>query len=129
MRRATDGQNLGMDPDREHDRWTALELERGYIRARLRLLTTEQGGRHTPIRSGYRSHWAFPPDVHQEDHDAPLTLEATKVLAPGEEAMVRLHPLAPDLWPPVAPGLRLSMFEGARLVGQADVVAVVPPVV
>lgn len=30
-------------------------------------------------------------------------------------------------WPPVVPGLPLSMFEGAPLVGQADVVEVVPP--
>jgi len=121
-------QNLSMDPEREHDRWAATEHECGYIRARLRLLTTAQGGRHTPIYSGYRSHWAFPPGFRQEGHDAPLTLELTITLAPGEEAMVRLHPIAPDLWPQVAPGLRLSMFEGARLVGLADVVEVVPPV-
>lgn len=117
-----------MDPDREHDRWAATEPERGYIRAWLRLLTAEQGGRQTPIRSGYRSHWAFPPDFHRERHDAPLTLEAKGPFTPGEEAMVRLHPLVPELWPPVFPGLRLSMFEGARLIGLADVVEVIHPV-
>ncbi|MEV6621145.1 hypothetical protein AB0M83_27955 [Amycolatopsis sp. NPDC051106] len=116
-----------MEPDHEHDRWTATEEERGYIRARLRLVTTEQGGRHTAIHSGYRAHWAFPSDVHRERHDAPLTLEGRKTLAPGNEAMIRLHPLAPDLWPPISAGLRLSMLEGPRLVGLADVVNVVPP--
>lgn len=126
--RALDGQNLSMDPDREHGRWAATGHECGYIRARLRLLTTAQGGRHTPICSGYRAHWAFPPGFHQEDHDAPLTLEPERTLAPGDEAMVRLHPLAPDLWPQGTPGLRLSMFEGTKLVGLADVVEFVPPV-
>lgn len=117
-----------MDPDREHDRWTATEPERGYVRARLRLLATGQGGRRTPIHSGYRSHWAFPPDLASEHHDAPLTLETVTALAPGEEAMVRLHPLVSDLWPPVVPGLRLSMHEGPRIVGLADVVDVVSPI-
>ncbi|WP_216206993.1 hypothetical protein [Amycolatopsis aidingensis] len=117
-----------MDTEREHDRWTATERECGYIRARLRLLTTAQGGRLTSICSGYRAHWAFPPDVDQERHDAPLTLEQARTLAPGEDAMVRLHPLVPDLWPQVAVGLRLSMLEGARVVGLADVMETVSPV-
>jgi hypothetical protein len=56
-----------------------------------------------------------------------LTLEGRKTLAPGNEAMIRLHPLARDLWPPLSPGLRLSMLEGPLLVGLADVVNVVPP--
>ncbi|MEA5362488.1 hypothetical protein VA596_23325 [Amycolatopsis sp., V23-08] len=116
-----------MSAESEHSRWTAAEPERGYIRARLRLLTAGQGGRQNPIRSGYRSHWGFPPDLHPDSHDAPLTLEVVKTLSPGEQAMVRLHPLVPDLWPPVTSGLRLSMYEGARIVGRADVVEVVPP--
>jgi hypothetical protein len=33
----------------------------------------------------------FRPDVHREGHDAPLTLDVTKLLTPGEEAMVRLQ--------------------------------------
>ncbi|WP_290051998.1 hypothetical protein [Amycolatopsis solani] len=101
-------------------------MDYDHIRARLRLLTTEQGGRRTPITSGYRSHWAFPPDHHPDRHDGPVTLDAVRTLAPGEEAMVRLHPLVPDLWPPLIPGLRLTMYEGARVVGFAEVVEVVP---
>ncbi|GAB2556250.1 hypothetical protein GCM10027167_73870 [Nocardia heshunensis] len=115
-----------MDPDHEHDRWTATEPARGYIRARL-LLPISEEGRRTPIRSGYRAHWAFPPDFHPDHHDAPLTLETGRTLAPGEEAMVRLHPLVPDLWPPITPGLRLSMLEGSRLVGLAEIEEAIPP--
>ena len=118
-----------MDFEREHERWTALERLGGYIRARLRLVAAEDGGRQTPIASGYRSRWAFPPEVHTENHDAPLTIESgpDQWLDPGEETLVRIHPLAPELWPPIAPGLRLEMVEGARLVGVAEVVEVVPP--
>jgi len=47
-------------------------------------------------------------------------------LDPGEEAMVRLHPLFRDLWPPVVPGIRLTMLEGACVVGVAEVVEAVP---
>ncbi len=118
-----------MDIGQEHERWTADERENGYIRARLRLLTHEEGGRQGPIASGYRSHWAFPPEVHNERHDAPLTLESgpEEWLNPGEDAVVRLHPLFPHLWPPIVPGVRLTMLEGARVVGIAEVVEAVPP--
>lgn len=108
-------------------RWEVHERMQGFIRARLRLLTTEEGGRRTPISTGYRSSWAFPPGVHDQRHDGPLVLEDAETLAVGDEADVRIHPLVPHLWPLVAPGLRLEMFEGARLVGEATVLAVIPP--
>ncbi|MGK2876752.1 MAG: hypothetical protein ACSLEW_14135 [Nocardioides sp.] len=117
-----------MDIEHEHERWTADERENGYIRARLRLLTHDESGRQSPIASGYRAHWAFAPEIPGERHDAPLTLETGPIewLAPGEEAMVRLHPLVPELWPPIVPGIRLTMLEGARVVGVAEVVEAVP---
>ena len=123
-------QNRPVDIEREHERWTASEREHGYIRARLRLLTEAEGGRRTAMASGYRSNWAFPPELHDDRHDAPLTLESRqgRWLDPGEETAVRLRPLVPDLWPPVAPGLRLTMLEGARVVGVAEVIEVVSPV-
>lgn len=116
-----------MDIRHEHERWTEAERENGYIRASLRLLSHDEGGRQSPIASGYRSHWAFPPEIHGERHDGPLTLEAgpSEWLDPGEEANVRLHPLFPDLWPPLVPGVRLTMLEGARVVGVAEVIEAV----
>jgi hypothetical protein len=44
-----------------------------------------------------------------------------------ETTTVRLHPLAPDLWPALSPGLRLTMREGSRVVGVAGVIEVVTP--
>jgi hypothetical protein len=114
----------------EHERWTASEGHDGYIRARLRLLPTEDGGRKTPIVSGYRSHWGFPPDVHPDAHDAPLTIESGpgQGLDPGDETQVRLHPLAPALWPSIAPGLRLILLEGSRVIGHAEIIEAIPAV-
>lgn len=118
-----------MGEEQEHERWTSTEDERWFVRARLRLLTSEEGGRRTPITSGGRSHWSFPPEIHADGHDAPLTLERgpQQWLQPGEDTTVRLHPLAPDLWPPLSEGLRLTMCEGARVVGIAEVIEVVAP--
>lgn len=48
-------------------------------------------------------------------------------MAPGKETVVRLHPLEPEYWPPIECGLRLVMLEGARVVGHAEVLEVVPP--
>src|SRR4051812_41897253 len=83
-------QNRPVDIEREHERWTASEREHGYIRARLRLLTEAEGGRRTAMASGYRSNWAFPPELHDDRHDAPLTLESRqgRWLDPGEETAV-----------------------------------------
>ncbi|GAA3527979.1 hypothetical protein AFL01nite_02840 [Aeromicrobium flavum] len=119
-------QVFGVD-NRDSTRWQERGLEHGYVRARLRLLTTEQGGRRTPIISGYRSCWGFPPELHGDMHDGPLLIERQEALAPGEVAIVRLHPLVPDLWPRVSEGLRLGMFEGPRKVGDAVVIEVVAP--
>jgi hypothetical protein len=54
--------NPAVDIEREQERWTADERERGYIRARLRLLTTEEGGRHSPTLALSWS-TSFPPVV------------------------------------------------------------------
>ncbi|WP_421732443.1 hypothetical protein [Cellulomonas sp.] len=116
-----------MEIEREHQRWLDHELEHGYIRVRLRLLTTAEGGRRTSIYSGYRAHWGFPPEVHRESHDAPLVLEDALELELGQSATARIHPMWPQGWPEVTPGLRLGMFEGSRLVGTAEVLSQIGP--
>lgn len=58
----------------------------GYFRVQLRVKATELGGRATPIVDGYRSSWAWD-DI---THDAPLLLEASTAIAPGDEGTVRI---------------------------------------
>lgn len=117
-----------MNPEGEHARWTEAEGAHGYVRARVHLLATGDGGRSTALVSGYRAHWSFPSEVHDQSHDAPLTLEAgpSMRLGPGQQATVRLHPLCPDLWPDLVPGIRLAMMEGARVIGYAEVLETIP---
>ena len=43
--------------ENERAHWEQREQERGFIRVRIRLLTTEEGGRQGPIADGYRASW------------------------------------------------------------------------
>ena len=57
-------------------------------------LSAEEGGRQTPIVSGYRTHFHFDQDA-ASDHDGVVTLEGPQTVVPGERsvAFVRfLHP-------------------------------------
>jgi translation elongation factor EF-Tu-like GTPase len=109
-------------------RFEALERERGYVHARLRLERTEAGGRNTPIASGYRPQWDL--GLRNDDGaiaycDAQVRLIGVETLAPGEEADVRLHPALPEYWVSIASGAVLSLYEGNRKLGEAHVVDVV----
>ena len=104
------------------DHLLAYEREHGYVRVRLTLVSTRDGGRRTPIASGYRSCW----DVSREEDqtlltDAPLLLEGGGRLDPGQSAIARLHPLFREDWSGLRPGKVLGMFEGSRRVGVATV--------
>jgi hypothetical protein len=102
----------------------------GFIRARLTMLpTSEDTGRRTPILSGYRSSWDIgnmwegQPTVN----DAPLLIEDQDSVHPGAQAVVRLHPLAPEFWADLTTGQRISAYEGSRLVATAEVLEIVGP--
>jgi translation elongation factor EF-Tu-like GTPase len=85
----------------------------------LRLLTTAEGGRETPLASGYRS-------IVAED-TAPawgveITFDASSAaLAPRESAGVHLWSWAWDESDAALPvGTRFFLYEGARLVGTGN---------
>ncbi|HEV2069751.1 MAG TPA: hypothetical protein VGR26_08160 [Acidimicrobiales bacterium] len=56
-------------------------------------------------------------------NDAPIVLENVEKLDPGEEAVARIHPVAPEYWEHVRPGTRIYAHEGRRPVGEAVVTA------
>jgi len=60
-------------------------------------------------------------------NDAPITIEERDSIHPGEEAVVRLHPLHPGCWAEVSVGTTLAMQEGSRLVGLAEVIEFIGP--
>jgi hypothetical protein len=117
------------EAERRH--WQRREREQGFVRLRLRLLPTEEGGRKGPIADGYRGSWDIgnrSEDDEPTSNDAPLLFdEPGKWLSPGESATARLHPLAPEFWLHVKPGLKVVMKEGRRVVGRGEVVEVVAP--
>lgn len=94
------------------------EDEHGYVLVRLTLTRTKDGGRRTPVASGYRACW----DISRAgDHslltDAPLLIEGAEWLKPGKSAITRLHPLFREYWTDLARNRRLGKFEGSRRVG------------
>jgi len=96
---------------------------KGFIRARLRLLSTEVGGRKDPILRKLRPDW----NLSQTWKGAPalnggsISLEGIESLAPGDEGIILILPRSPEDWTDVAIGTVLPMHEGARAIGHATV--------
>jgi translation elongation factor EF-Tu-like GTPase len=129
MRRpAVRGQTPGIETyDRAVD-YDERERTHGYLRARLRLLTTAEGGRRSGVMRDYRPDWGLACDTPGEVSmaGAPITVEGAERVEPGETAVVRLHPIFWDAWADVRPGTAITMLEGPRVVGTAVVLDVVP---
>ncbi|WP_406468962.1 hypothetical protein OH738_17520 [Streptomyces hirsutus] len=112
--------------------WRAWELQHGTFRARLSLLSTEEGGRRTAFsgQGQLRPLWDIgnrAPDGGQAVSIARLWVEGVPGLAPGESATVRLAPLSPEQWRHVEPGDVITMHEGRLVVGAAVIIEVAPP--
>lgn len=103
-------------------------MERPSFRVRLRLLSTDEGGRHNPIRSNYRptfdvgNSWRGRPMLN----DGHVTL-AVDELAPGADGIATLDPLRPEYWEGVGVGAVVPFMEGARVVGHATAMEVLWP--
>ncbi|MEV7090744.1 hypothetical protein AB0O07_33620 [Streptomyces sp. NPDC093085] len=111
--------------------WRAWEMQHGTFRARLSLLSTEEGGRQTafPGQGQLRPLWDIgnrAPDGGQAVNVARLWVEGVPGLAPGESATVRLAPLSPEQWRHVEPGDGITMHEGRPVVGMATIIEVIP---
>jgi hypothetical protein len=100
-----------------------------FIRAELRMKSTEEGGRRRPISSGYRCNCWFgglTPTGERSYHDAVIHLETTESLEPGSSSLVRLQPAFPDSWSGLTVGSVIDVCEGSRVVGEATVVELFP---
>jgi hypothetical protein len=98
----------------------------------LDLVSTEDGGRTTPLRGGYaegsrltyRPNWGLPHWPHGEQTAGPVLGFSRTNIHPGDCARAILVPLfldhAPD-WRDVGQGDDLRMYEGPRLCGQGRV--------
>jgi elongation factor Tu len=98
------------------------------LTATVYLLRTEEGGRRTPIASGYRSALAFEPDS-DDLLDAVMELSGRDELQPGDSGTVRLRPLNTAYWQGIAqPESPFEVREGKRVIGRGTIqaAAIVP---
>lgn len=88
------------------------------IEAEIRFLTTEEGGRRTPARSGYRPQFYYDGQdwaAHQEYPDV-------EWVHPGETARTLLRFLSPDAHlGRIHVGMEFEVREGAQLVGRGRI--------
>jgi hypothetical protein len=113
-------------PGAAGDPWLALGLE-------LRLVTTADGGRQTPVLLAeplrYRPNWGLPGMTGAEQAGAPVLCSSASQIAPGGQALVVIIPLSDHAlprWRQVRDGDELRMFEGARICGHATVLWAAP---
>jgi hypothetical protein len=99
----------------------------GYVRARLRLVAAERGGPSTGVWDDYRPNWSVGERLSGDGliAGAPITVEGAGAIAPGQTGVVRLHPMSWDAWADIRVGQTITMLEGARIVGVAEVLNVV----
>jgi len=82
------------------------------IRAKMYLLPTEEGGRQSPIRSGYRPP-IFVGSDHSSAYDAVIEIEGRDEASPGEECHVRIRFLHPEfLRDTVKAGVSFEVWDG-----------------
>jgi len=96
------------------------------LSARLELFPQDQGGRRSPIRSGYRPALWFgdtDPAGELRLHSCVVYFHGRDTLQPGESIDVDLAPVAFETWPTVLAGARFDVFDGTRPIGRGRVVA------
>lgn len=93
-------------------------MTRRMIQASLRLLPLSEGGRSSPIESGYRSLARFEGTENDFGFELDLDLER---LAPGESGTGRLSFWAVEELPELSVAQSFEVREGARVVGQGTV--------
>ncbi|WP_092050631.1 EF-Tu C-terminal domain-related protein [Planctomicrobium piriforme] len=91
------------------------------IEAELVFVPTEQGGRKTPVATGYR------PQFHYDgsDWDASHEYPDKEWVAPGETVRAFLRFISPQAHiGRVFPGMEFQVREGARVVAQGRIIAI-----
>ncbi len=106
------------------DAFEAKRAAAAPIRAELRLLSSDDGGRHFPITYGHHTECAFGTGEGEGervlDHVV-LYVEGGDGVDPGQIGMVRMHPVSAERWAGVNVGTLIEVREGSRIVGEATV--------
>jgi translation elongation factor EF-Tu-like GTPase len=89
-----------------------------HIEAEIHYLAREEGGRHTPVGSGYRGQFYY----DGRDWDAVQTFIGKDCVDPGDDARATIWFVSPELHRgKVAVGMRFAIREGARTVARGIV--------
>ena len=84
---------------------------------KLTLLPAEEGGRKSPISSGYRGQHLIKPDYQTS---AIIELIDIESLPPGESCLAKIKYITPEVYPnTLFVGREVAVYEGARKVGVA----------
>jgi hypothetical protein len=106
----------------------ALEARRAAaapIRAELRLLSTDDGGRHFPITDGHCTDCGSGVGNGGVSlGQVVLYIEEKDRVDPGHVGMVRLHPVSPERWTSFDVGSVIEILEGPRVIGEVTLVEV-----
>ncbi len=98
------------------------------FRANVYFLKPEEGGRRTPIFTGYRPSLYFGlrgSDGGRLYNDCVITLEGRDQVLPGTKCYARITPFRPELLQDVLkPNVTFEMTEGARIVVRGTIVEV-----
>lgn len=99
-----------------------------FVAADVQLLGPGEGGRRSPIASGYRCNcWLGKTDDGERVYnDATFYLVEAERLEPGVAGRVRVQPHNPDEWSQLVPGSVFELCEGRRVVGRATVTELFP---
>ena len=92
------------------------------VEAEIRFLSTNEGGRSEPVRSGYR------PQIYYGGHDWVVVQEYpdTEWVFPGETVFARLWFLSPDEHDGnVVEGMSFEVREGRRIVAVGQITKIV----
>jgi hypothetical protein len=94
------------------------------LRARVRFLHTDEGGRRSPIHDDYRADIAFgpvgDPPTRRAYHGVVAVFEGVDTVAPGETAAVRAYVRIPLYLPlAVEPDTEFQFMEGPSVVAEA----------
>ena len=92
-----------------------------YLLVRVRFFTRNEGGRSSPVITGYRAPASFdegktsPPTMY----DFELQLIDRESVEPGQQVRAKLIPASPESWPARQRGQRVRIHEGRTHVGDA----------
>ncbi len=100
-------------------------FENPHIKADIRYLSTFEGGRETPIHSGYRGQFHY--ENESPAWDAPQEFIDKDTVMPGERVTVHLKFMSPSKHiNRLKVGLKFYVKEGARIVGSGIVTVIYP---